>query len=146
MSGIATASLRLTERKEVLDRLRRIGTLRKDAEGREYYETRFDGNPIPFWIGQIRALPQEWAESIESTEVMPMDEKCKQCKGTGSVVTGFCAICKGTGMVDTGQMYKLFKIVDRADPLALDPRTYQTPPSSASVSEEKPKAVSLLSA
>jgi len=122
----ATGEITLTSRKEVLDRLRRLGLLNKDEKGREYYETTFDAKPIRFYVGFAVTIPLEWAYALYGHDDygkgtwMPMDEKCKQCKGTGSLPSGICFVCKGIGWSDTGKKYRLYKLVSQVDPLNFD--------------------------
>lgn len=122
----ATGELTLTTRKEVLDRMRRLRILKKDDKDREYYETTYDAKPIRFYTGFAVTIPLDWAYALYGHDGygngtwMPMDEKCKQCKGTGQVPSGICFVCKGIGWQDTNQRYRLFKLVSQIDPLNFD--------------------------
>jgi hypothetical protein len=122
----ATGEITLTSRKEVLDRMRRLHMFAKDKEGREYYETTYDSKPIRFYLGYAVTIPLEWAYSLYGYDGygqgtwMPMDEKCKQCKGTGAVPSGVCFVCKGIGWQDTNQRYRLYKLISQVDPLNFD--------------------------
>lgn len=134
-TSIATAEIRLTQNKDALAKLRRIGKLVKDAHG-ERFDAMFDGNPIPFWIGQVRSIPQNWAEGLVDSYVMPLDDKCKNCKGSGQIVGGGeCNKCKSTGWVDINRPAPLFKMLSTTDPLVFDPQSYQAPPMKADVPE-----------
>lgn len=150
-SSIATAEIRLTQNKDALAKLRRLGIARDgrglivDQHG-ERYDAMFDSNSIPFWIGQVRTIPQSWAESLVDTYKMPLDEGCKHCKptgkydphvaGTGATIAGICHQCRGTGWVDSNRTAPLFKILSSTDPLALNPQNYQAPPELPTASVE----------
>src|SRR6266404_6224780 len=115
-SSIATAEIRLTQNKDALAKLRRLGKLVKDQYG-ERFDAMFDGNMIPFWLGQVRSIPQNWAEGLTADFLMPIDEKCKNCKGSGATLAGECHKCKGIGWADTNIVAPLFKILSTTDPL-----------------------------
>src|SRR5579859_1432608 len=137
----ATGEITLTERPEVLSRMRRLGMLVEDEKrGEEYYETTFSAIPVRFYVGYAATLPLDWCRALYGADGygngswMPMDEGCKNCKehgkiykkdvaGTGSTASGECRTCKGTGWVDTGKRYRLYKLLTQNDPLDFDSST-----------------------
>lgn len=145
-SNIATATIRLTKNSDALAKLRRLGNTKKsgglgglhvDQYG-ERFDAMFDGNAIPFWIGEVKEIPLNWAEALVESYIMPLDGPCPHCStkdtraagtgGAGYTIAGVCTTCKSTGWVDLNISASLFKIEDRADPLTLAPKNYQGPP------------------
>jgi hypothetical protein len=132
MSSASTAEIRITENKDALARLRRLGHLRKDEKGREFYVAMYDGKSVPFYLGHVRTIPAEWAKGIVASYIMPMDEECVNChdgkKSKGYTVAGLCQVCKGTKLVSTNIERPLFKLLSERDPLLEDMNLYQAPP------------------
>lgn len=138
--SLALARIRLTQNKDALAKLRRVGKLVKDQYG-ERYDAMFDGMSIPFWVGHEKDIPLNMAESLLEDYLMPLDEGCKNCSekgknyrkdvpGSGVTVAGECVKCKGTGWADTNTNAPLFKILTTTNPTnPLNPmQQYQQPP------------------
>lgn len=149
MNSLAMADIRLTQNKDALAKLRRLGRLKKDEYG-ERFDAMFDSNPIPFWIGQVRNIPENWVDGLVDSFLMPIDAPCKNCsknvkddkgrterQSDGYLVGGGeCPKCKGTGWADTNVIAPLFKKLTVTDPLLLNPASYQAPPMKEVVSTE----------
>ena len=139
-TSLALAKIRLTQNKDAIAKLRRVGKLVKDQYG-ERFDAMFDGMPIPFWLTHEKEVPLNIAEALTEDYVMPIDEGCRNCTpdkrnykkdvpGTGVTVAGECHKCKGTGWADTNTNAPLFKILTTTNPAnPLNPmQQYQQPP------------------
>ena len=126
----------LNDRESVIKQLRRLKQLRKDAQGREYYETTYDGKPLRFYNGYAMELPSDWVKALVGYGgsggygdgvVIPIQEACGNCCDKAGNPTGFktgnvCGHCKGKKWLDTGEMYHVFKMVPgtEVDPMNFD--------------------------
>src|SRR6266513_1009865 len=117
------AVIELTQHKDVLDRLRRLGIIKKDAQraGKEYYQTLFSGQPINFYVGEPRTFPAEIGRALENSNLTYLDEKCSHCKGNGSTVAGICVNCKGRKLIKSDQMYRTLKVTRTYDAMLIAP-------------------------
>ena len=133
------SEIRLTNNEDAIARLKRLGLLVKDQYGWRY-DAMFNAMGIPFWLGHVKRIPTEWAESLVDA-VMPIDEKCVNCKGNGSTQAGLCHICKGTRWTLTNRIAPLFKLLSTEDLLTQNPQIYQEPPKTKSNSKEAEEAL-----
>lgn len=121
----------LTEHKDVLERLRRMRLLKKDAEGKEFYTAQFDGRFIDFYAGQPKSFPVDIARAIENGNHTYLDEKCVHCKGQGSTAAGICINCKGKKLIKSDEQYRVLKVVRTYDAMLVDPASI--PPETPAV-------------
>ena len=127
MNDSSMSEIRLTQNADALKKLKRLGLLVKDQHG-ERFNAIFASMPIPFWVGHVKKIPTKWALGLLDDYKMPLDERCKQCKGQGATAIGICHVCKGVKWAGTNVTAPLFKIMSTSDPLIEDPSMYQAPP------------------
>lgn len=131
----ATGEVTLTTNAQILDKLRRLKFLKKDAKG-EYYETTYGGDSsrggmaaksLKFYIGYAMRLPLIWANALTGSgpdsgdpRMVELEEPCPQCKTKGSLASGICFHCKGQRWIKTGEFKALFKLISTDDPTTFD--------------------------
>jgi hypothetical protein len=129
--------LKISDNPALLAKLRRkdIGRLHKDEKGREFLEAQFNGIPYKFYIGVPRTFAYAVAHGFRRDNLVPIDEPCKNCKGTGSTPTGLCFECKGKKIIFTGELVPIFEIVREFDPMVVDPESVEPSAQTAAASE-----------
>ena len=131
----ATGEIALSANPQVLEKLRRLKHLRKDAKG-EFYETTYGGDSarsgmaakcIKFYVGHAMRLPLAWVNALTGKgdnsgdpRMLELEEACPQCKGKGSTSIGICFHCKGAKWIKTGEFKAIFRKVSEDDPTNFD--------------------------
>ncbi len=118
----------------LLKKLRRKGPgceprIKKDAAGKEYLEALFDAVPYKFYLGVPRTFPYNVGHSLRRSNLVPIDEECLYCKGTGHSKDGICHQCKGKKFINTEEIVPIFDIVRDYDPMIVDPESVTSQPS-----------------
>jgi hypothetical protein len=131
----ATGEIALTSNPQVLEKMRRLKFLRKDAKG-EYYETTYGGDTsrngmaakcLKFYVGHAMRLPLAWVNTMTGKgddsgdpRMIELEEACPQCKAKGNTSNGICFHCKGMKYIKHGEYKAIFRKISEDDPTNFD--------------------------
>lgn len=132
----------LTEHKDVLARLSKMGMVRKKVspktnQTKDCYTAQYDGRFLDFFSGEPKVFPVNIAKALEASNMTHLTAACVHCNGKGSTTAGICINCKGKRNVikdsDEGKelKYRILKVLRTYDPMMVDPDTLQPAPAVA---------------
>lgn len=145
---LSKSVVRVSENAQLLDKLRRLNTIERDAHGEFVWAQvggdfvglglEATGSQFKMYLGNEVEVPTDFARKLLVGYPVPLDEPCPQCwnqklnKSTGYTVAGICHQCKGNRFIDlnrTVNTFELVRSIDGGD--TFDPAKLPTPPAKA---------------